>query len=248
MKKILFLLTCFFIYNIVANAYEVGHLVNYHGNMYYLISDNDNYFTLMKKEPLTKDEINKYGEGHINNHTKYKSGDSTSDRIYEKEVIDDYEIARVAFYQSESCGYDIDPINDDCKNNYNISEVKYIVDAWANDNVEKNDLVNDNTGLSVRLITIDELQSIFGYAYKKTSDTSDEYSYIKADDTPEWIYEYYYWTMSASNDSDSVYEVNKWGKLDSTSSNRFSQIRPVISVLKPNMLDGSRTYYVNSSS
>ncbi len=231
-------------------------LIEYNKNTYYVISDNGDSLTLIKKEPLTKDEVNKYGVGHINNHTKYKTGDPTLDRIYEKEVVEDSGIVGIAFYQSEGCGYDIEPINTDCKNNYNISEVKYIVDAWANDNVNENHLVNDKTGLSVRLVTLDELIDIFGYSYQKISDTGADYSYMKGKDTPKWIYNYDYdyshshdyWTMSASNDSDRLYEIGDNGNLHSTLSNRFSQIRPVITISKHSENSNNKTYYIDSNS
>ena len=76
------------VFNINVSAYELGSLIEYNKNTYYVISDNGDSLTLIKKEPLTKDEVNKYGVGHINNHTKYKTGDPTLDRIYEKEVVE----------------------------------------------------------------------------------------------------------------------------------------------------------------
>lgn len=254
--NIFLLLIGMFICNITVNAYKLGNIIDYNGNTYYVISDNGEYLTLIKQKPLTKDEINKYGVGHINNRTKYKSGDPTLDRIYEKEVVEDDGIPKVAFYQSEGCGYDIEPINTDCKNNYNISEVKYIVDAWASDNVEQNDLVNDKTGLSVRLLTTDELKDIFGYSYQKESISSDEYIYKKSEDTPKWIYNYdydnshkhNYWTMSAANDGDGVYEVKDDGIIENLKSNYFSQIRPVISILKYPKIPNNKTYYIDSNS
>ena len=243
------------VFNINVSAYELGSLIEYNKNTYYVISDNGDSLTLIKKEPLTKDEVNKYGVGHINNHTKYKTGDPTLDRIYEKEVVEDSGIVGIAFYQSEGCGYDIGPINTDCKNNYNISEVKYIVDAWANDNVKENDLVNDKTGLSVRLVTIDELINLFGYSYKNTAISGEYYSYMKGENTPKWIYNYDhdyshnhdYWTMSASNDSDCLFVVSDSG-LNITPSNYFAQIRPVITISKHSEKSNNKTYYIDSNS
>ena len=252
--NIFLLLIGIFICNITVNAYELGDSVYYNGNSYYVISDNGDSITLIKKQTLTKDEINKYGVGHINNRTKIKNPNPASDKIYEKEVIDYDGFANVAFYQGDGCGYDIEPINTDCKNSYEISDVKYIVDAWAKDNVNKKDLVKDETGLSVRLITLDELQNIFGYSYQNISVSNDEYSYIKGENTPYWIYEYSYWTMSPSNDSDSIYIVSNSGivsnngRLFSVTSENFTQIRPVITISKHSEKSNNKTYYIDSNS
>lgn len=42
------------VFNINVSAYELGSLIEYNKNTYYVISDNGDSLTLIKKEPLTK--------------------------------------------------------------------------------------------------------------------------------------------------------------------------------------------------
>ena len=151
----------------------------------------------------------------------------------------------VAYYSSETCGYvNGSWIYSGCTTDYASSDIKYIVDAWANDKINSSDLVADETGYSVRLITIEELRNNLGYGSSNN----------KNDNVPNWAYlsgYYYYWTMS-KNDSvsnnvwyvgyDGILGDEYWEKVNSVSdgvggdsmhgSYRSLTIRPVITLKK----------------
>ena len=54
--------------------YEVGDLIEYRDEYYFVIEDSDtssNYIKLLKYEPLAKDEINEFSNGQFNNAKVY---------------------------------------------------------------------------------------------------------------------------------------------------------------------------------
>ena len=74
LKKFLFIFVVYFICiaGISAyNSYNQGDIVTYNQDKYYVLYNSDsssNILTLLKSEPLTVDEVTKYGIGHINNY------------------------------------------------------------------------------------------------------------------------------------------------------------------------------------
>ena len=175
-------------------AYNIGDEVTYNNVDYYVIKDSDeteSTITLLKATPLTAEEVNTYGEGHVNMYTLGNQGTADDHNGY----------GGMAYYSSTSCGYDSnDELQDSgCTNDYEDSEVKYVVDLWAQLKVPD--------GLEeVRLITIEEVSSL-GYEWMKTCPTCDE-GWVKTENTPTWLYDgsYGYWTMSPKNDS----TLNVW--------------------------------------
>jgi hypothetical protein len=136
-------------------------------------------------------------------------------------------------------GYGADVIYDYCTNNncntdYDSSSIKVAVNNWAESKFTNNELKNVD-GYTARLIKLDELISIFGYSYD-VSATSPKY--IKSASTPDWIYSYYYWTMSSYADSNNeVWRVDTGGNLVllpimSNNAYHYQYIRPVINVYK----------------
>ena len=106
-------------------AYQVGDEVTYNNVDYYVIKDSDSKestVTLLKAEPLTVEEVNTYGINHVN---KYPS--SSKDTAYN---VNEY--GGVAYYSSDKCGWvSGTQKSSECTTDYQLSEVKYIVDAWA---------------------------------------------------------------------------------------------------------------------
>ena len=117
---------------------------------------------------------------------------------------------------------------------YAISDIKTIVDAWANDNTNASDLVIDSMGYSVRLITLDELISNYGFLL---NNEATGYK-IVGENVPDWLCnsQYSYWTMTPYNDDN--YHVWVVGIhyseaiLKDTNYNSFSSVRPVINLKK----------------
>ena len=202
-------------------AYVVGNQVTYNGVSYYVIKDSgvkELTVTLLKAEPLTAAEVNLYGGvGTENNHVNMYITNNTSSPEYQKAYD-----AGVAYYSSETCKNYGDYDKSGCKLDYEQSEIKYVVDAWAKDKVL--------LGLQeARLITIDELRNNLGYGSSNS----------KNENTPSWIYNsnYSWWTMSGYNDSyvspSEMWSVKQNGGLSGVSVcrsrfNTINAVRPVI--------------------
>ena len=80
-------------------------------------------------------------------------------------------------------------------NTYETSDVKIILDAWAEDNIEASYV------REIRLIDYSEYENL-GYEMKDI-DTEGHQGWTKIDATPSWVYNsiYDYWTMSKYYDS-----------------------------------------------
>ncbi len=135
-------------------AYTVGDEVVYNGVNYYVIKDSgikESIVTLLKAEPLTTDEVNQYGTGHINKYTFGSVGTAYDGNGY----------GGVAYYSSETCGYvNGSRVGSGCTCDYASSDIKYIVDAWASNQLHSSDLIEDETGNKARLLKYDEFNYI----------------------------------------------------------------------------------------
>ena len=134
-------------------AYSIGDEVRYNNVDYYVIKDsetNESIVTLLKKNPLTVEEVNTYGGvGTENNHVNVYN--DSSDRTYYQTAYDQNGYGGVEYYSSETCKYvttQISPssssttnVDSGCKTDYADSEIKYIVYAWASAKTIASDLV-----------------------------------------------------------------------------------------------------------
>ena len=208
-------------------AYSIGDIVTYNDIDYYVIKDSgvtESIITLLKAEPLTVDEVNLYGAEHVNRYTLSSIGTASNQNGY----------GGSAYYSNTNCGkVETSYSTTGCISEYEQSDIKYIINSWAQDKTISNDLSADSTGYGVRLITINELQNNLGYGNSK----------YKTSNTPTWVYkindcQFGYWTMSPI-DQKRVWAVNKFGNLDdATSGSRIEvrdyniTIRPVITIKK----------------
>ena len=173
---------------------------------FYVIVPSDtkqDYVTLLKDEPLTVEEVNTYGEGHINRYTFYHPNQTEDKNGY----------AGKAYYSSETCGYKSSTnsfIISGCSTSYDTSDIKYSVDNWSLDKIDQEDLIKDSLGYKARLITLDELVNNLGFSKK-----DGEYNYTSTPSlTPDFVSKYFgYWTMTpyVSNtnfNKFNVYHVN----------------------------------------
>ena len=181
---------------------------------------------MLKAEPLTVEEVNRYSVGHVNKYTYSSKGTA-----YNFEGF-----GAIAYYTSETCGLVNGLYTDSgCINNYNESDIKYVVDGWVNDKFSLDDLVEDETGYSARLLTIEELRNNLGYGE----------SNIPTEQTPDWLFHFsyfYYWTMSPCSDHDvwtissSHGELYCWGTqgFDPASGGHYvvRYARPVVTLKK----------------
>ena len=173
------------------------------------------------------------GVGTANNHVNKYVTSNTSASYYQKAY--DYNSAGyLAFYSSETCGYDSNNnwVTTGCNNNYADSDIKYVVDAWALDKTTSSDL-KEIDGYKARMITYDELTDELGYE-KASSGTIMPSS---NGDTPNWVWNSGnnagYWTMSGVADSTdrAWYVFGNNGGLGINYDGR-GPVRPVINLLK----------------
>ena len=213
----------------VYQEYQVGDVVTYNDINFYVIENSDSKsdsVTMLKETPLTVDEVNTYGVGHVNRYTVGSIGKARNRNGY----------GGMAYYTSETCGYvNGSEVYDDCITNYDLSDVKYVVDAWTNDKLIASDLKEDSLGYKTRLISVEDLTNNLGYA-KEDRATSIK---LNTETTPSWVYNdnYSYWTMSLYNSSTSgVWNVSFDG--GSTGINVYNNdrvVRPVINLYKSAM-------------
>ena len=135
----------------------------------------------------------------------------------------------MAYYSSEGCGYPNNSFHHDgCINNYEDSDIKYVVDSWINDKVSTKDIIN------ARLITSEEIENNIGYQeyeYRPCQVCDVEISKIIA---LTWIYsgDYDYWTMNNYGDIN-IITVEHDGKVKNE--NSFLKdyvVRPVVELYK----------------
>ena len=88
--------------SITSKEFKIGDIVEYNGISFYAIENSDkakNTVALLKAEPLTTTEVNKYGKGYINKDTETK------------EAIDHNGYGYIAYYSSDTCtDYSENPI------------------------------------------------------------------------------------------------------------------------------------------
>ena len=205
-------------------AYKVGDEVKYNNVDYYVIKDSsasEETVTLLKAEPLTVAEVNQYGAGHINRNTSSSVGTAYNANGY----------GGMAYYSSDLCNLSV---QSGCTNSYEDSDIKYVVDAWAQTNTVDSDLVVDLTGYSARLLTYEELITNLGYSAAEPDVTTMD---LNIESVPDWVYNsnYWYWTMSQYQDEMiRVWRVGGSGNVDALSvyDNVGRIVRPVITISK----------------
>ncbi len=220
-------------------AYKIGDEITYNGINFYVIENSDensDTVTLLKKEPLTVAEVNKYGgAGTENNHVNMYEANAS----YYQKAYDNNGYGGMAYYSSSTCRYTnytnstySDWIDDGCTADYAKSEVKYVVDAWVLDKLKVSDLKEDKTGYSARLITLDDLVDNLGYTIVDVTTRYDP----TADVTPSWVYNsnYWYYTMSQREDSTYlVWSVGEYGDVGNGNVYYYGgSVRPVITIKK----------------
>ena len=215
-------------------SYKIGDKVTYNDIDFYVIKDSsedEDYVTLLKAEPLTVEEVNTYGNGHVNNYNCEENDNLCYNNIPHN--INGY--GGIAYYSSEVCGIvDGSFISTGCTNEYERSSIKYVVDAWADGEFESNSLKNK------RLLNKDDLFNNLGY--DENNIIYGSYFSITPD-VPKWVYDskYTYWTM-IPNDlfNTSVLAVYENGNLnpDYGIRNYIAAVRPVIELYK-NIIEDS---------
>ncbi len=206
--------------SIADSEFKTGDIIEYNDMEFYVIKDSskdDKTITMIKRIPLTLEDITKYKLNNIHL-SSYKRYDESTDLVYNSGFVSYY-------YREDGCS--IQYSNDkQCKNDYESSDVKQVVDAWVKDNINKSDIVEDELGYKGRLITLNELINNLGYIKTSYDDYYDKYT--NSEETP-----FYFkgWTMSPSEE-DSQNVILASGATDFIPVLRQGEIYPVITVNK----------------
>ena len=219
-------------------SYTVGDEITYNNVNYYVIKNSgtkESTVTLLKKEPLTVEEVNLYGGvGTDNNHVNmYVTTNTNADYYQTAYNVNSSGYGGMAYYSSATCG---NGTYDGCTADYAQSEVKYVVDAWAAAKTTVSDLRTDSTGYKARLLTIDDLIDNLGYSWQQTSSGHPTIN----ENVPSFMipenHSYWYWTMSQHlEDALGVWNVDSGGSLASGIVHnhlRHGAVRPVIILSK----------------
>ena len=206
---------------ITYNAYTVGDTVTYNNINYYVIKDSDSSEStviLLKAEPLSVEEVNQFGVGHVNNYTNDSVGTAYDTSGY----------GGMAYYTSETCGYvNSSWLDSGCTTDYAASDIKQVVDAWKN--------AKAPAATEARLITKDEIDNNFEFEEYDCCGGCGACKENRFKDS--WMYNrnYRYWTISQYNNSDYyVWGVEHSGSLINFKVNgdyphyHDSVVRPVI--------------------
>ncbi len=207
---------------VFAKIYNVGDKIKVAGEYYYVISRSSrrqDYVTALKEHPLTVDEVNNNkigsdGENHVNRYGSTASGEASNENGY----------GGLTYYSSENCNQKgSGEIYTDCKKDYNESDIKYVVDAWASSTFNSGELIEID-GNKARLISQPELVNDLGCTSNYCSNS--QYN---------WLYNsnYWYWTMTPEpNYHHHMYTVDSSGNVRYCNMTTDELIRPVINVYK----------------
>lgn len=205
-------------------AYNVGDTITYKGMKFYVVSPsgtNEETVTALKETPLTVDEVTTYGVGHINRYTSSSQGVTYNQNGY----------GGMTYYSSDTCNSSAES---GCTSDYDDSDIKYAVDAWANDKFNDGVLKTDTLGYKARLLTYEELTTTLGYTPAAKDVTIMN---LNSENTPSWVYNsnYHYWTMSPYQDEASrVWSIYNYGGVHAYGVWDFYDyvVRPVVTFSK----------------
>ena len=211
---------------ITYKSYELGDEITYNGVDYYVIKNsgaNEQAVTLLKATPLTVDEVNQFGVGHVNMYACQSSNSSCYQTAYN---VNSSGYGGMAYYSSATCG---ESTSEGCTTDYAQSEIKYVVDAWKT--------AQAPNATNARLITIDDLTDNLGMELNKTNPST--YRITVTEDTPTWVMgeNYFYWTMTTNTDKTAdVWHVDPRSDAlvgsGAVQDYHYTAVRPVITLSK----------------
>ena len=214
------------------DTYSIGDPITVNGIDFYVIKNspvNQDYVVALKKDPLTVREVNTYGgvgteENHVNEYLFVEVGKTAYDIQYwdrEEKRNKSTGYGGMAYYSSNTCKIVLEnnqwvTYYEQCKNDYDNSEIKYVVDNWESVNFPNNELIkiDDKT---TRLITKEEYDLLYSGGNN-------------------WRYnsKYWYWTMTPDRQNRVWYIANNGscGVGGNGILNYSDAVRPVINVKK----------------
>ena len=175
-------------HNNAIREYKIGDIINYNDTKFYVIknsSESDSTVTLLKDSPLTKYELETYGEGYINNYINYYNSNQYYDVSNVKHIVDNWTLGTINVSDTviDEKGYSSRLINSD--DLINLGYINIQANTNGKDNFKAgNDtpefMLNENTKGMLTMIPsyvyIDNGQNYYGIAI-----ADDGYSFIAQD-------------------------------------------------------------------
>ena len=249
-KKILFIVFVLGLYLSINNVYaydkyKFGDQITFSGELYHVIENSDenqDYITILKDEPLTIQNLYKYGRDE-NDHLFVNEYVSNFDDL--EKVVYEYgdKYGGMAYYTSETCSsnlyWSISNFNHSdieivgCNNSYTKSDVKKVIDNWSKSfsgNLKEVD------GYKARILTYDDLVNKLGFV----SLNGDSDYRINLDTNISWFTNFNYpiWISNTLNDSNKVLIIfgtngtNEGRQWLYDPNDFFATVRPVLNVYK----------------
>ena len=208
----------------IDDEYDIGTIVKVNNVEFYVIKDSkkeDDYVVALKKEKVSVEEIESVGGDHLNKYVSYGRG------VAYAGYPDGYHVEGVAYYTSETCGYPAGSvIETGCSNVYETSDVRYIIDAWA-DKYFNDDQLKRVDGYKARLISIKDLEGLgFG--------SINSHFVIAPPTVPDWLFTMDYYIMPPYPSDVSVDRIMQVTRrtLGSNHPHGLTLLRPVINIYK----------------
>lgn len=218
--------------------YNVGDIIEVSGEKYYVLKESSiqsKFVTLLKIDPLTAEQVNKYGD------SKYES--ENGEVPYNNDCYISYN--GLNHYNS----YDSTDYEKKCVGPYDNFSISKIVDNWAND-VYGEDNLFEVDGYKSRMLTLDELSDALFYVERSERVYDVNWGWYTTTlngpslKTPEEISksEYSSWILKEDYDGWS-WSVKTYGAGDMKSlwAEQLSYVRPVINLDKCE-IDGGCEY------
>ena len=144
--------------------FEAGEVVVYNGERFIVVnksSSGKNYITVIRETPLSKEEVEKYGydtkgKNHVNVNVNCGNGVG--------KACND---GKVAYYSSTKC---YKGNTSSCQTSYSKSDIKVIIDNWANAVADKNNVAIKDTGYSIDMVAdTSDYKKVNGYKMRLLS-------------------------------------------------------------------------------
>ena len=234
-------------------VYLVGDKISYKGERYYVIEKSDDskdYIVLLKMWPLSKTEIENNGMDENNmNRINVLSGDycyragtagdrngygiinwTSSTNCYQGGAYNNCD-------QYGNCNWNDYSDISGCPTSYDGSDIKVIVDNWAKNALDADDLKRVD-GYKVRLLSIKDALGGLRYS-EEASGYSSTSIYFQSSKTPRWAKgtDYNTWMMDIDEDRKASVLMMDWGGISSRNMWHVNSwdggtVRPVINLKK----------------
>ena len=210
-------------------SYTTGTPIKYNGVDYYVLNDsakNESTVTLVKATPLTTNEVNTYGGVGTENNVVNKYYVNDDDYPNPLGTAKDYNgYGMMVYYESEECYYagHGQEVKTNCISDYSQSNVKIVVDAWVQANVDSSALKES------RLVTVDEYNNHAEVVEYEADCGGHACTAKKLTDETLWMEMSSSWLMS---DNNSIFWVTNRSSESCSHYSQDAYVRPVIELYK----------------